>query len=321
MKYALRDTTESRRLAGRLLAAATFMVAGLHAAEAREPLRVCMPEDTPPYSWKVKADERGFDVQLARAVATRIDRDLILFWYDNDYDRESDGVIGVNALLSANLCDIAAGYTLYAPTLGKPAAPFARTPGYRGAKPPRQRPWIPLGTLVASSPYHSAAMAVILGPGAGERTVESLADLEGLRLGTVAGSMGGTILRTWQEGRYLKQTVSLQSTVDPLDGLNRGQFDATLTDVHSLDTWRLAHPDGKLRLGAYRHPARFNLGYVALANRQALLDQVNQALVALTDSGEVQRIAEATRMTWLAPVEPAIQAELSLPAVVKMSTQ
>jgi ABC-type amino acid transport substrate-binding protein len=278
-----------------------------------------MPEDTPPYAWKVKNDARGFDVQLARAVANRLDRDLVLFWYENEYDRESDGVIGVNALLSANLCDIVAGYTLYAPTLGKPAAPFARTPGYRGAKPPRQRPWISLGTLVPSRPYHSAAMAIILGPGAGERTVETLADLEGLRLGTVAGSMGGTILRTWQDGKYLKQTVSLQSNVDPLDGLARGQFDATLTDVHSLDTWRLAHPEGKLRLSTYRHPARFNMGYVTLAERQSLLDQVNQALITLTDSGDLERMAAATAMTWLAPVEPAIQPELSLPSIVKMS--
>jgi ABC-type amino acid transport substrate-binding protein len=327
MQHSPRIVLAIRRFAGMfarlgLLAAMLGFAPGLLSlAEAAEPLRVCIGDDSPPYAWKTKDGARGFDALMAARLAERLERPLQLFWYDNDYDRESDGIIGVNALLSADLCDLAVGYMLYLPNLGKPTEKVARTPGFRGAKPPRQRPWITLGTLVASRPYHGAAMAVILGPGAGDRVVNSLDDLTGLRLGTVAGSMGGTILRTWREGRYMKQSISLQSHIDPLEGLAAGRFDATMTDIHSLDTWRANHPDKPLRLSNYRHPAIFNMGVVTLSTRQTLLDQVDRALESMLAAGEPQALARQAGMTWIAPGTPAVQSDLSLPRLIEMTAR
>ena len=202
---ALARSQWARQAALGLLLAVSALCAGPVAAEA---LRVCIPDDTPPYSWREKGAEQGFDVAVAQRLAAALKRDLSLFWYDNEYDRESDGTLGVNALLSAGLCEVVAGYTLYAPALGKPWASVARTPGYRGAKPPRQRPWITLGTTIPSRAYHSAQLALIVGPATAGRTVDSLADLSGMKLGTVAGSMGGTILRVLPDGRVVWRTDS-----------------------------------------------------------------------------------------------------------------
>ena len=71
-------------------------VSALHAGPAvADALRVCIPDDTPPYSWRENGAEQGFDVAVAHRLAAALKRDLSLFWYDNDYDRESDGTLGV----------------------------------------------------------------------------------------------------------------------------------------------------------------------------------------------------------------------------------
>ncbi len=313
---ALARSQWARQAALGLLLAVSALCAGPVAAEA---LRVCIPDDTPPYSWREKGAEQGFDVAVAQRLAAALKRDLSLFWYDNEYDRESDGTLGVNALLSAGLCEVVAGYTLYAPALGKPWASVARTPGYRGAKPPRQRPWITLGTTIPSRAYHSAQLALIVGPATAGRTVDSLADLSGMKLGTVAGSMGGTILRGYRKGIYLKDSVSLQSIVDPLDGLEAGRFAATLTDVHSLDAWRVKHPQNHLTLTTYRHPAAFNIGFVALAGSERLVRQLNDAIAALLAVNELANLAAANAMTWMAPVEPQVAIDRSIAQLIEMA--
>ena len=168
--------------------------------KAPEPLAVCVAGGNPPYAARTKGAAAGFDVALAAAVAARLQRPLKLMWYEIEIEKESSPTLEVNALLSAGLCELAAGYVLYAPALGAPAAPTARTPDHDGAKPKRQRPWIKLGPLIASEPYQASVQTVVLRPGLEGASVGSLADLQAFSTGTVSASLAWAILMLYRDG-------------------------------------------------------------------------------------------------------------------------
>jgi ABC-type amino acid transport substrate-binding protein len=300
----------SRVLHAALGAAACLALApGL--SSAAEPLRICVPDASPPYSWREARQPRGFDIAVGREVAARMGREARFFWYESGFDRESDQVSEIDAMLSAKLCDLAAGFALYATALDPPSKAVGRTPDYDGAKPLRQRPWIHLQQLGASLAYHNAPMTVVLGPGAAGRSIRTLADLQGLRVGTVASSLGGTILRGYHDGLLRAAAVSLQSIRDPLAGLEAGQYDATLVDLHELDAYRMKNPQTRLVDSGYRHWLSFNLGYALLASDGALLASVNEAIQAGLKEGRFRALAEQVPMSYVPPAEPRVQPPLS----------
>ena len=80
------------------------------AAQAAEPLTVCMAEDNPPLSYQVKGEDRGLDVRIAGAVADEVGRPLRIVFFESKYERETTLSQEVNALLSSGVCELASGY-------------------------------------------------------------------------------------------------------------------------------------------------------------------------------------------------------------------
>jgi len=244
-------------------AAVVALAAWCVASRAAEPLVVCMAEDNPPLSWRVQGEDRGVDVQVARAIARSMGRDLRIVFFESKYERESTLAHEVNALLSSGVCELASGYALLATELGAPTRPTARTPDYPGAKRPRDRPWIPLGTLVATRPYHAVAMGLVVRDAA--RQNATLADPGDARIGVVTGTMAGTAATLYRNGRLRPQLVTLAQNENLLEALEAGRVDAALVTFDRFDAWRLAHPQSTLRRAAYVHPLRINIGFVARA--------------------------------------------------------
>ena len=284
-------------------------------APAADPLTVCMAEDNPPLSWRAGTEDRGLDVQVARAIAKALDRDLRVVFFESKYERESTLAHEVNALLSSGVCELASGYALLATELGPPTRPTAKTPDYPGAKRRPLRPWVPLGTLVATRPYHAAAMGLVVRDAA--RQTATLAEPGDARIGIVTGTVAGTAASLYRNGRLRPQLVTLAQNEDVLEALEAGRVDAALVMFDRYDAWRIAHPQSALRRAAYVHPLRINVGFVARAESAPTVAVADRVIDAARASGELQRWSEASGATWIAPVEPAVGPAIGLPDLMR----
>jgi len=278
----------------------------------QEALSVCVAEGNPPYAARAKGAAAGFDVALAAAVAARLQRPLKLLWYEVELEKETSPSLEVNALLSAGLCELAAGYVLYAPALGAPAAAAARPPDHDGAKPKRQRARVTLGRLIASEPYQASVLTVVLRPGLEGASVRSLADLQALRTGTVAGSLAGSILMLYRDGALRDNLVSLGWRDDPLRELEAGRFDAALIELNRLDAYRMRNADTRLAATGFLLPLRFNLGFAALESKRELIESVNSILRELQAQGRLSAMARDAGLTHVPAHAPFIQPEITL---------
>ncbi len=299
------------RRAWRAVLSPALALAALASAPAagEAALRVCLDGRNPPFS--MQRDASGFDVAVSSAVAGRLGATFAPQWYENDRDDNRSAPQDIGAMLASGLCDLAAGSALTEGALGTPSAPTARVPQHEGGPPPRRLPRVALQSMAASHPYYRLSLAVVLGPGAGDRTVRSLADLEGLRVGAPVGTLADTLLRAWHGGALAADLVTLDSRAGALDAVEAGQLDATLVELGSLDAYRVKHSGSALRDSGWRHPIGFNVGFLALATRQDLLDRVDGVLGAMQASGELQALAAAAGVQWAAPEGPDVAPRLT----------
>lgn len=280
-------------------------------AFAAPPLTVCMAENNPPLSYRVAGESRGLDTRVAQAIAAELGRPLQVIPFESKYEADSTLTHEVNALLSSGVCELASGFPLLASDLGAPTRPTARVPDYPGAKRPPQRPWVPLGTLVPSRAYHTVALGLLVRDPA--REAATLAAPGDARIGVTAGTMAGTAVTLYRNGKLRPQLVSLAQNQDALEQLDAGRIDATLASLDRYDAWRLAHPGTMVRRAAYVHPLRINIGFVARAESAPVLDAANRVIARALADGDLQRWSTATGTSWIAPAEPQVGRAIGLP--------
>lgn len=287
------------------LAALLIAAWGLATAQAPEPLRVCMSEDSPPQSQVHKGKASGFDVRLAQAVADAIGRPLKIVPFETEFEKESTLSQEVNALLSSGQCDLVSGFPLLRSDLGQPSRPSARVPDHPGAKRKRERPFIPLGELVASTPYQAGTLAVVQPPH--QPPVDVLMDLQGRKTGAITGTLAGTLISLYRQGALRGQMVTLSQRENAWAALETGRIDSLLLPTSAYDAYRLAHADTPLVLASMRRPIGLNLGFVSLATAPAaLLEITNKVIAQSMVDGRMQQWANQEGLSWSPPTQPAI---------------
>lgn len=279
-----------------------------------EPLTVCMAEDHPPFSMARKGQVTGFDVKLAEAVARELGRELKLMPFEPELEKETMLTHEVNAMLSAGLCDLASGFPLLASDLGPPTRERFKTPDHPGARPPRERPWITLGTLVPSQPYQGTALVIV--QRAGAPAASSLGDLKGRKVAAVAGTLEGTLVAMYGGGALAKDMVSLGQREDVWAALEGGRVDALMVPSAAFDTYRARKPGTTLQAGPAR-PLGINLGWVALSSKAELLEAVNRVVARASASGDLQGWAREAGLSWQPPSLPAVTGTLSLAGLLR----
>jgi ABC-type amino acid transport substrate-binding protein len=288
-----------------IVASLALMLAAAAAAQSPAPIRICMADDNPPLSYRANGAARGLDAALARAIAAEASRPPEIVFFESEYDRDRTLAHEVNALLASGVCELATGFALFAADLGAPGRPTARTPDYDGAKPRRQRPFVPLGRLAGTRAYQAMAMGVVTRDPA--LRVQTLADLQGVRVGAVTGTMAGSALVLYRNGVLQKGLVTLSQREDLLAALDAGRFDATLTPLGRYDAYRLAHPDTRLVRAAFVHPLRINLGVVGLESEPATLAAADRAIERALADDALARWAEEAGASWIRPEPPDVQ--------------
>jgi ABC-type amino acid transport substrate-binding protein len=289
------------------------------ARAADDLLKVCLDEDRAPFSSHPRGKPgTGFDVTLAQAIADRLGRPLKIQWFESKLDEDSSTRIEANALLSDDRCDVLGGYPLVKDELGKPGLETARLPGFAGAGAADRRRRVTLGTLAATRPYHFAALTVVLGGKAAAKPISSLADLDGVNVGTEAGTFADAILMSFDHGRLISRITHLvPGRGELLPKLEKGEYDATLIPLHRFDAYRIEHPDTGIKPSGYYFPIGFNMGFVGLATAAPLIERVNDALDEMLKSDEPASFASAAHMTYLPPRQPYILDDISVSDLTK----
>jgi ABC-type amino acid transport substrate-binding protein len=176
---------------------------------------------------------------------------------------------------------------------------------------------VALSELQGSSPYVYTAPAVVLGPSAVDRTINSLADLEAVRIGVEQSSLPDVILTLYQGGRLLPHVTHIVPGRGLLERLEAGEYDAVLIDIHRFDGYRNEHPGTTLRLSGFLHPIGFNLGFVGLARDAELMRAVDGAIAALEHDGTIEMFAHQAGLTYLAPRDPAVRPSPTVADLIK----
>ena len=269
-----------------------------------------MAADNAPLSHRVAGQPRGLEVRIAQAAAQALGRELVVVFFESEYEKESTLAHEVNALLSAGVCEAVSGFPLLASDLGPPSRASSRTPDYPGAKRKRERPYIPLGPLAASRAYQAVALGVVLRPGGAP--LAGLGDLGERRLGAVSGTLASAVAMGWRQGALRKQVVSLNLREDGLAELagpapaTGRRFEAAFVPLAMFDGWRLLHPDTPLVAASYRRPIGVNLGFVTLDSASAVRAALDGVITPALADGRLARWAAEEGSSWAAPTAPDV---------------
>jgi|HubBroStandDraft_5_1064220.scaffolds.fasta_scaffold56977_1 ABC-type amino acid transport substrate-binding protein len=302
-----------------LLAALAALAFAASQAEAAEPLRICLDDSAPPFSFNSDGKTGGFDLALAEAIAGKLDRRLGVQWFSTEDQPEAgkETKTSVAALLGDDRCDLAGAYPLLADALGGEIADVGHLPRYKGGSREDRRRSIPLNPLMATAPFIYTAPAVVLGPTASVTTIHTLADLDGSRIGVEQSSVADIILMLYEHNRLLPRLRHIPPGRGLLERLDAGEYDAVLVDLHRLDGYRITHPTNALKPTGYLHPAGFNLGFVGLARQADLIHAVDAMIAQWLQDGTIERIAANAGLTYLPPRDPPVRASLTLADLTK----
>jgi ABC-type amino acid transport substrate-binding protein len=302
----------TRRLGLALLS--WFVAALSRPAFSDVPIRVCLQANNPPLSFNQTGKPLGFDVALAGLISERLHRPLEIQWFITRDDPDSNPVTEADALLSDGHCALVADYPLLADKLGRPRAPTGKLPPFVGAKPEDRQRWINLGELVPTRPYRSDAITVALSP-TYRRAVHVLADLQGFTLGVQIHSLPDLIAMSYHHGELAERVTHFDQERALFGKLEIGAIDAALVDQRALDAWRFAHPETRVVSTGYQHSVRFNIGFVGISDSRALIQAVDMVLDDLRAEGRLEKLAQASGVTYRAPRKPDVSPGLDLNAV------
>jgi ABC-type amino acid transport substrate-binding protein len=284
---------------------ALLACSALGAAAQAPPLKVCIAEDNEPLSYVRDGKPRGFDVRIAQAIADELGRELRIVPFETEFERESTLAREVDALLSSQVCELASGFPLLREDFGVPIG-AARTPDFPGAKRFRERPFVPLLQMSPSRPYQGMAL-VVTSRREVARPVKRLADLKGLRIANVAGTLSSALLVMYQNGMLRRDLVSLPQRGDTVfELMAKNQIDAAVVPAGLYDAWHLHHPDGALVKADYQRPLGINIGFAATAQGAQALLAANRVIERALERGDLARWAAEEGVSWMQPTEPDV---------------
>ena len=293
-----------------LAGAIAVAMAAVPAAGAE--LKVCLEEDSPPYSYKFGKKKGGFDYDVSMELASRLGRSLTVQWFETENDEENIPKLEANALLSAPLCHLIGGYPLLESALGGSQHQTFRLPDHDGQKRSERGKLIKLRVVTASNPYNRMVYAAIVGP-AIKGPVKTLNDLKGVRIMSEVATLPSYLLMRHDNGTLVDNTEHISPWKKLFKQLDAGKADATLVGLHRYERYRFRNPETKLRFAGYTAPLGFNLGFAALTSSKDLLAQVNKTLADMTADGTLEKLASKNSMTLVAPQKPNVMGKLKLP--------
>jgi ABC-type amino acid transport substrate-binding protein len=241
------------------------------AASASNRLTVCMDEDNAPFS--LEGSRSGIDVDIARAIAGKLQRDVDFVWIGIPMR----GGLGkaLKASIQAARCELFMGI----PVDEETAADLAKR-GLSGSQ-----PYLTLGYLLVSAP-RSAPMTLT-------------AARQAKRIGAVTATPADLYLHKEKYNR-----VPYGNNTELMHAIESGEIEVALVWSPAFGALRSA--DKNLQPVVSREQIldpmlRTNMIIVISGARAGLARDVNAALDQLRTDGAIRAAAEAQGLPWLAP--------------------
>lgn len=143
------------------------------------------------------------------------------------------------------------------------------------------------GFVKKTDPYLNVKMYVVTKPGL---KVDSLEDLDGLKVATPSASLAHTVLVKRPEVQLF---VSMSEDRQMLDAVAQGRVDAAVVANTGIGWYLVEHPNVKFSLTSAEFIHSFNGYPMAIGFRksdQAMVDRANQILDKLRSNGELDEI-------------------------------
>jgi ABC-type amino acid transport substrate-binding protein len=284
-------------------------------ADDKPALRVCLPSNDAPLSFRGEDGPRGFDVALVRLIAERLGRTAEARWFVSRDDPDANPTKEANALLSDGHCQLVAEFPLTATTLAHPRSPTAKLPPFDGAKPDDRKRWVALGELMPTAPYRLDSLTVILADEHADRPVRKLSDLEGMRVGVQIATLADAIAMRYDSGQLADRIVHVPDWHALFAKLHGGEIDAAFVDMRAFDAWRLRNGTDGLVPSGYVHSLGFNMGFVGLATDAALIRQVDAVLADLKAQDAIAPLAQQNGVSFVPPRAPDVQPDVRIAAL------
>lgn len=138
-----------------------------------------------------------------------------------------------------------------------------------------------------SDPYYEVVQAVVLPIG---KSITSLKDLKGQKVGGQIGTTGIFVLRKSESGADIKEYDDVGLAVQDMLG---GRIDAVICDAPVALYYVNKKPDtaGKLNI-SFKTEEKEYYGFTVRKGRKDLVEKLNKGIKAVKESGEADRIAE-----------------------------
>lgn len=281
-------------------------------------LTVCLPRNAGVVAGRRMTGGSGFDYLMAKALADALALDLKVVWYENELEEESDPLRQTYAMLAYGLCDAVPGHPRYAPALGPAKFDRAALPRWLGMAQEidadtglltdRIVGYVDVQPIAVSQGYMRSEIGIAYRVGTAEPG--GLGDLKERSLHLQQGTLSG-VLAMMQTHPLDRANVT---THNPGTGflweVESGGGDLAILDVAAFDTHVKSNPVTNLRLADWRHPIGMDVGIAVLADNEALLAALDQALAAVP-ADQRRAFADEAGMTYAAPASDALMPELT----------
>lgn len=306
-------------LSGRALIGIVVLVVSvsIHAnAQTAEPdnvLTVCLNKDNPPFSFSKGDAEGGFDYLVAQAVARELNKTLVVRWYEKERRSRVPVSVKTSVMVNAGVCQLVGGYPLVQSSLEREAGgDSTNLPPIAGLPAERRDEIIKGSPLTAGPAYYFAGITPVFGAHVPQVVLSSLDDLRAYKIGNRPSSIGDLISMAYRKGLLIPNVTHVDARTEPLEALERAEFDVTFTEAYKFDLYRAAHPQSGLRASGLMLPVGFNLGFVSTEANRVLLEEVGRAVARLLENGALHKTARAAGVTYISPALPAVRTGLGL---------
>jgi len=259
------------------------------------------------------------DYEVAAALAAELDMPLDVRWFESEQEEESTPIREIYALLAYEVCDIVPGFALYETSLSAFYQTRAALPRW-DTKPDHlgMEFQVDLEPISVTDPYARMEMGVVYRTADLDRSIEKIADMEGLKIGVEQGTLAGVLtLRQGTEAMAL-DAVTLNPGPDFLWEMEQGSFDAALVTVGAYDFHKKQNFISTLALDEYRHPLGFNISVAMLGRKKAMRDVFDPAIARMIEDGTLQDLADKSQYTYAKPRQPWVQAHLTMQTIISM---
>lgn len=296
-----------------LLCMGAGIQAGASAVEPDQSLTVCLNKDNAPFSFNKGSTEGGFDYLVAQSVARALGKTLVVRWYEKERRSRVPVSIKTSVMINAGICQLVGGYPLIQSSLGREAgADTTNLPPVAGLPAERREEMIKGSPLVAGPAYYFVGITPVFGAHVPPVALSGLDDLRTYKIGNRPSSIGDLISMAYKKGMLIPNVTHVDARLEPLEALERSEFDVTFTEAYKFDLYRAAHPQSTLRASGLMLPVGFNLGFVSTDANTLLLEEVGRAITRLLENGALHKAAAEAGLTYIGPEMPAVRSGLGL---------